>query len=178
MNRLIDEWVEWTDGMKRPEGRVEIRHAGGIFVGLACHFPWLINADNIQRYRLLSERHSESYSQELGLDMAPDDPLHVQVGGDHYKDCGIQPVEFIEANRMPFLEGCIVKRITRQIQSAQLRLARDEFAERSQSLVSDTIVAEVYLTEVEGRRKQLREIRAVQFADPAVVQNEHSNRLV
>ena len=40
-------------------------------------------------------------------------PLDVQVGGSHYKDCAIQPIEFIEANDLGFLEGCIVKRITR-----------------------------------------------------------------
>ena len=41
------------------------------------------------------------------------DPLAVQVGGGHYKDKPIQPVEYIHANRLNFLEGCIVKRITR-----------------------------------------------------------------
>lgn len=40
-------------------------------------------------------------------------PLEVQVGGDHYKDCKIQPVQFIEANGLQFLEGCVVKRVTR-----------------------------------------------------------------
>jgi len=40
-------------------------------------------------------------------------PLDIQVGGSHYKECPIQPVEFIEANGLGFLEGCIVKRITR-----------------------------------------------------------------
>ena len=39
--------------------------------------------------------------------------LEVQVGGSHYKDCAIQPVQFIEANSLGFLEGCVVKRITR-----------------------------------------------------------------
>lgn len=39
--------------------------------------------------------------------------LAVQVGGDHYRTCGIQPVQFIEANNMAFLEGCVVKRVTR-----------------------------------------------------------------
>lgn len=41
------------------------------------------------------------------------DPLNVQVGGVHYKDKAIQPVEYIAANNLNFLEGCIVKRITR-----------------------------------------------------------------
>lgn len=39
--------------------------------------------------------------------------LDVQVGGGHYKKLKIQPVEFIELNELGFLEGCIVKRITR-----------------------------------------------------------------
>lgn len=40
-------------------------------------------------------------------------PLDVQVAGGHYKDKKIQPVEYISANKLNFLEGCIVKRITR-----------------------------------------------------------------
>jgi Protein of unknwon function (DUF3310) len=41
------------------------------------------------------------------------DALATQVAGSHYKDMAIQPVEFIHANKLPFLEGCIVKRICR-----------------------------------------------------------------
>jgi hypothetical protein len=37
----------------------------------------------------------------------------VQVGGGHYKDMRIQPAEFIAANKLGFLEGCIIKRICR-----------------------------------------------------------------
>ncbi len=39
--------------------------------------------------------------------------LDTQVGGSHYKDRAIQPIQYIEANEMQFLEGCIVKRVTR-----------------------------------------------------------------
>jgi hypothetical protein len=39
--------------------------------------------------------------------------LASQVAGNHYKDKKIQPVEYIHANGLGFLEGCIVKRITR-----------------------------------------------------------------
>jgi hypothetical protein len=39
--------------------------------------------------------------------------LDVQVAGSHYKDKKIQPVQYIHANGLGFLEGCIVKRITR-----------------------------------------------------------------
>lgn len=39
--------------------------------------------------------------------------LDTQVGGDHYKSAAIQPVQYIEANGLKFLEGCCLKRITR-----------------------------------------------------------------
>lgn len=39
--------------------------------------------------------------------------LGEQIGGDHYRACPIQPVQYIEANRLQFLEGCVVKRVTR-----------------------------------------------------------------
>ena len=40
-------------------------------------------------------------------------PLDVQEGGDHYKSLKIQPVEFIHANGLSFLEGCVIKRVSR-----------------------------------------------------------------
>lgn len=43
----------------------------------------------------------------------PPSPLHAQVGGEHYKSLPVQPVEFIEANNLRFLEGCVVKRMCR-----------------------------------------------------------------
>jgi hypothetical protein len=46
-------------------------------------------------------------------DNQPQAALDEQIGGAHYKDCAIQPVEFITANKLTFLEGCVVKRICR-----------------------------------------------------------------
>ncbi len=40
-------------------------------------------------------------------------PMEIQIAGSHYKGKRIQPVEYIHANGMNFLEGCIVKRISR-----------------------------------------------------------------
>tara|TARA_R110000850_G_scaffold258068_1_gene384523 strand:+ start:215 stop:598 length:384 start_codon:yes stop_codon:yes gene_type:complete len=42
-----------------------------------------------------------------------DSPLKNQEGGDHYKQMKIQPVEFIYANHIQFLEGCVIKRVCR-----------------------------------------------------------------
>ena len=39
--------------------------------------------------------------------------LDTQVGGEHYRQGGIQPVQYIEANDLKFLEACVVKRVTR-----------------------------------------------------------------
>ncbi len=39
--------------------------------------------------------------------------LDMQVGGDYYKKMKIQPIEFIHANNLPFIEGNVVKYITR-----------------------------------------------------------------
>lgn len=40
-------------------------------------------------------------------------PLKRQIGGDHYKNLAIQPVEYIHQNNLNFLAGCIIKRIAR-----------------------------------------------------------------
>lgn len=39
--------------------------------------------------------------------------LDTQVGGDHYTSMVLQPVDYIHANRMPFIEGCVIKYISR-----------------------------------------------------------------
>lgn len=37
----------------------------------------------------------------------------IQVGGNHYKDLKIQPIEYIHANGLDYFEGNVVKYITR-----------------------------------------------------------------
>lgn len=41
------------------------------------------------------------------------DALNIQVGGRHYKDMPIQPIEYIQRNRLNFCEGNVVKYISR-----------------------------------------------------------------
>ena len=43
----------------------------------------------------------------------PPSALDVQIGGGHYKNMRIQPAEFSELNGLSFLEGCVVKRVSR-----------------------------------------------------------------
>lgn len=42
-----------------------------------------------------------------------DSHLSTQVGGGHYKKLAIQPVEYIHANSIPFIEGNVIKYVTR-----------------------------------------------------------------
>jgi hypothetical protein len=56
-------------------------------------------------------------------------PLDIQIAGNHYKNLAIQPVEFIEANKLPFLEGCVIKRMCRhesKLGADDLRKAKHE----------------------------------------------------
>lgn len=39
--------------------------------------------------------------------------LNTQVNGTHYKELAIQPVEFIHANQIPYMEGNVIKYVTR-----------------------------------------------------------------
>jgi hypothetical protein len=40
---------------------------------------------------------------------APSSPLDTQVGGNHYREYVIQPIEFITKNRLDFFQGNVIK---------------------------------------------------------------------
>ena len=60
--------------------------------------------------KCLTKTHECECSNETAT---PPTALTEQVGGSHYKSCAIQPVEFFVANKVPFLEGCVIKRCIR-----------------------------------------------------------------
>ncbi len=39
--------------------------------------------------------------------------LKTQIGGDHYAKCAIQPIDYIMANRLDYLQGNVIKYVTR-----------------------------------------------------------------
>lgn len=105
----MSEWIKW-DGGECPVANdvwVEVKFHDCInWSGISQHLGWMTSnappmTGDITHYRVIEEP------------AAPDSPLDTQVGGDHYKSCSIQPVQYIEANDLRFLEGCVVKRITR-----------------------------------------------------------------
>ena len=57
-------------------------------------------------------KYEHNYDYYLRM-MKEQKPLDQQVGGQHYKGCKIQPVEYIHANGLDYLEGNVIKYITR-----------------------------------------------------------------
>ena len=53
-----------------------------------------------------------TFDDEFG-DIEAFSAMYTQVGGDHYSKRAIQPIEFIAANDLNFMEGSIVKYIVR-----------------------------------------------------------------
>ena len=47
------------------------------------------------------------------MEAQANNPLETQVGGSHYKDLKIQPIEFIHANNIPFCEANAIKYLCR-----------------------------------------------------------------
>ena len=43
----------------------------------------------------------------------PTSALDIQEGGNHYKTMAIQPVEYITKNKIPYLEGNVIKYVSR-----------------------------------------------------------------
>ena len=75
------------------------------------------DAWNEARTDVVSQNGNEGLHYQEGRNSIPIRPapsaLDTQVAGGHYKNLKIQPVEFIHANGLGFLEGCIIKRICR-----------------------------------------------------------------
>lgn len=67
-----------------------------------------------EAYETAQARYNEAYHQaEARYAKVKSKALDVQVDGDHYKNCAIQPVEYITANGLGYCEGNIIKYVTR-----------------------------------------------------------------
>ena len=51
--------------------------------------------------------------KEIEMPDSKDSALSTQEGGSHYKSMAIQPVEFISKNKIPYLEGNVIKYVSR-----------------------------------------------------------------
>lgn len=57
--------------------------------------------------------YGEGAHQPKPVALATASALAVQEGGSHYKGHAIQPITYIHANKLTFIEGSVVKYITR-----------------------------------------------------------------
>ena len=63
-------------------------------------------------YDEFKQIHNELVERE-GYKEYEQDCKRIQIGGDHYKNYAIQPIDIIVQNKLSFLEGCILKRLHR-----------------------------------------------------------------
>lgn len=65
---------------------------------------WVLDKGSYLTFKDQVEEHAKSESKSA---------LDKQVSGDHYKTCGIQPIEYIHANGLNYFQGNVVKYVTR-----------------------------------------------------------------
>lgn len=65
------------------------------------------------RWQELTAEQLEHRIAQDNLNQQMRNALDKQEGGSHYKDHAIQPIEYIHANKLGFIEGNVVKYITR-----------------------------------------------------------------
>ena len=134
----MTDWIEWNGGeCPVADGTlVDVRHRDGdeflgqlawgvarpeegntVWAGAAFWHRDGVDGD-IVAYRLVdalgasTETSAWDSASEAAIANSAS-ALTRQPSGTHYSDAAIQPVQFIEANKLGFLEGCIVKRATR-----------------------------------------------------------------
>lgn len=109
-NELQREWNLWSGAKKPPyTGTVEVKYCdGNTGHGESGMFRWSHTGSrgDIVAWRPAWPLAGDDFEKvETALD--------TQIGGEHYKNYAVQPVEFITKNKLGFLEGCVIKRICR-----------------------------------------------------------------
>ena len=115
----MSEWIEWKGGEcpVHENTLIDVRYRDGIItrgISTARGLCWDVHyyEQDIVAYRL-SEQQSMEEAYEQAHKEIGDSALDVQVGGDHYKKCGIQPITYIHANKIGFMEGNAIKYLSR-----------------------------------------------------------------
>ena len=104
------QWIEWAGG-KMPVERgimVDVRCRNGrIHRGIEAGTGWAEDwdRDNVGADIVAYRWHCPDPIQEKATSG--------QVGGDHYKSLAIQPIEYITKNKLPYMEGNVIKYVTR-----------------------------------------------------------------
>lgn len=84
-----------------------LHHGTALTEAQGWHFMQILKGT-----RLVSAKGYHADCAEDGIVTEPS-ALAVQIGGSHYKDLAIQPIQYIHANKLGFCESNVVKYITR-----------------------------------------------------------------
>jgi len=102
-----------------------------------------------------------------------------QVGGDHYKSKAIQPWDYIASNNLGYLEGCIIKYISRHRDKGGL-----EDLQKAQHFLAKLIEIEVDRNPQVNRGQQLKELLpgikelfGMEYAKPLITPQAELNKL-
>lgn len=94
--------------LKRPKTKIEVHLRKGDGAWCGGTFAWGEWSDD--RLKVTCEKCREA---SFGKPVPVTSPLSTQVGGNHYKDMPIQPVEFIHKNGIGFCAGAAIKYLSR-----------------------------------------------------------------
>jgi hypothetical protein len=109
--RVID--TEVADGYFTSGQLVKVCTAGPQDVTLRDEVGSWSNYQFELAYPWIEKPYDVAYHENILDQMAPKTILGTQVGGSHYTDCKVQPIEYIWANGLGFSEGNVVKYVTR-----------------------------------------------------------------
>jgi hypothetical protein len=100
----LKEGESWNDSNMPDEGRMIV------VTGFGKGYKFVYNSADVSKYtwtQITAWEYDETPKKTEST------PLQTQEGGNHYKDLAIQPVEYIFHNRLEYLEGNVVKYVTR-----------------------------------------------------------------
>lgn len=103
----LQEGESWNDS-NMPEDNRKIKFSYMATPG----YHTVTNSDDIGSEIWRHVKYWE-YADEKNKTEQAKKALDTQQGGNHYKDLAIQPVEYIFHNRLEYLEGNVVKYVTR-----------------------------------------------------------------
>jgi hypothetical protein len=104
-NQLIDDYdLDYAPGERPYIGATEQQISAAYRI-----------ADKKRRETVLDNLSIDAVTPEQwdAIDKATDKARDTMIGGDHYRQGSIQPIEYIHANNLSFCEGNVVKYVTR-----------------------------------------------------------------
>ena len=82
-------------------------------------------------------------------------PHDKQVGGDHYRLMAIQPLEYIQKNRLDFIQGNLVKYATRYPHKGQRVADLEKIIHYAQLALAEEAQVSAPVTDADGRTQEV-----------------------